>query len=640
MKIFKIAIVALFVIFSSLLTRAQKISPGNLKLAQDYKKQLDDEKRLAVESAIQYSFYSPKNSKKIAVEVKEQESYLSLSSNSDYVKRNYYNDYETILSYKILNEKKRPLAHDKVCGHIEDESIFYSDAKVCAYYFKFKNIGQVVKYTGEKKVLDARYLTKTFLQTPLFNKKRIIEFKIPKHIEIELLEMNFDDYDIEKKEDKNGDYTIITYTANDLKGFTDESSTPSFSHFAPHILILTKAQTINGKKENILSNTQELYNWYQNLKSGVANDPQKIEPIVQEILQNARDLTDKEKIELLFYWVQDNIKYIAFEDGIAGFKPEDAHTVLYNRYGDCKGMSNLLKEMLDIAGFDARLTWVGTRRIPYDYSIPSLAVDNHMVCSIMLTDTALVLDATEPFQHIDYVGERLQGRPVLIEDGSSYLIKKLAVENIAINLVEEQIDFEIDIENDLLIGKGIKKLNGESKKKLKIFSDAVGREKEKEFIEYVINNGDSKNYELIKVSDYDRKKSAEIEYTCRLDNKIQQFSDKWYVDLDASKQLYETEVEEDRIAPIDFDDRMYITEQINLTLPQNLQIDYLPSSINIKNNLLDAQIEYQLVGNTIKYNKSIKVLKSILNSNEFESWNTAIKKLNKFYGDQLILKNK
>lgn len=78
MKIFKIAIVALFLIFSSLLTRAQKINPKNLKLAQDYKKQLDDEKQLAVESAIQYSFYSPKNSEKIAVEVKEQESYLSL----------------------------------------------------------------------------------------------------------------------------------------------------------------------------------------------------------------------------------------------------------------------------------------------------------------------------------------------------------------------------------------------------------------------------------------------------------------------------------------------------------------------------------------------------------------------------------
>jgi len=151
---------------------------------------------------------------------------------------------------------------------------------------------------------------------------------------------------------------------------------------------------------------------------------------------------------------------------------------------------------------------------------------------------------------------------------------------------------------------------------LKIFSDAVGKEKERELMEYVVNNGDSKNYELVKVSDYDRKKSAEIKYTCQLDNQIQQFSDKWYIDLDASKQLYKS------------------------TLPDNLQVDHLPESINIKNELLDAQIGFQLEGNTIKYNKSIKVLKSILKNKEFENWNVAIKKLNKFYGDQLILKNK
>jgi len=283
---------------------------------------------------------------------------------------------------------------------------------------------------------------------------------------------------------------------------------------------------------------------------------------------------------------------------------------------------------------------VGTRRIPYDYSIPSLAVDNHMVCSIMLADTTLVLDATEPFQHIDYVGERLQGQQVLIEDGVSYQIKKLAIENIDINLIEEQIDFEIDIKNNLLVGKGIKKLNGESKKKLKMFTDAIAKEKNKQLMEYVINNGDSKNYELVKVADFDRKRPAEIEYTCELDNQIQQFSDKWYVDLDASKQLYQTEVEEDRIAPVDFNDRMYITEQISLTLPENLQVEYLPLPIKIKNDLIDAQIEYEIEDNTVKYSKSIKVLTSILKYKQFESWNASIKQLNKFYGDQLILKNK
>jgi len=640
LKTLLLTVVTLFILLSVPFVQAQKIKPENLKLAQAYKKQLSDEKLMALKSSIQYDFYAAKKSKKIEVEVNEEELYLSLSPNGDYVKRNYYDDYRSIEAYKILSEKNKAIAHDKVCGHIEDKSIFYSDAKVCAYYFKFRNIGQVVKFQGRKKVLDARYLTKVFLQTPLFNKQRTIVFKIPKHIEIELMEMNFDGYNIEKKEETKADHTIITYTVNEFKAFSNESNTPSFLHFVPHVLILTKWQTIDGKRESILSNTQELYNWYIDLKSGVTNDPKKIEPVVKEILQKIKTPTDKEKIELLFYWVQDNIKYIAFEDGIAGFKPEDAHTVLYNRYGDCKGMSNLLKEMLSIAGFDARLTWVGTRRIPYDYSIPSLAVDNHMVCSIMLADTTLVLDATEPFQHIDYVGERLQGQQVLIEDGASYLIKKLAIENIDINLIEEQIDFEIDTENKLLVGKGIKKLNGESKKKLKMFTDAIAKEKNKQLMEYVINNGDSKNYELVKVVDFDRKRPAEIEYTCQLDHQIQQFNDKWYVDLDASKQLYQTEVEEDRIAPIDFDDRMYITEQINLTLPKNLQVEYLPAPLNIKNDLIDAQIAFKIEGNKVKYHKSIKVLTSILKNKQFESWNAAINQLNKFYGDQLILKNK
>ena len=62
----------------------------------------------------------------------------------------------------------------------------------------------------------------------------------------------------------------------------------------------------------------------------------------------------------MFYWVQDNIRYIAFENGIMGFKPDAAQNVLNKKYGDCKGKANLLKEMLKLAGYDARLTWIGT----------------------------------------------------------------------------------------------------------------------------------------------------------------------------------------------------------------------------------------------------------------------------------------
>ncbi len=47
-------------------------------------------------------------------------------------------------------------------------------------------------------------------------------------------------------------------------------------------------------------------------------------------------------------------------------------------------MANLTKELLLASGFDARLCWIGTNHIAYDYSTPSMSVDNHMICALYI----------------------------------------------------------------------------------------------------------------------------------------------------------------------------------------------------------------------------------------------------------------
>jgi len=228
----------------------------------------------------------------------------------------------------------------------------------------------------------------------------------------------------------------------------------------------------------------------------------------------------------------------------------------------------------------------------------------------------------------------------LIEDGDNYFIKNLSVEHIEINLIEENIDFELDLENSLLIGKGIIKINGESKKKIKVLVDAIDTEKKEQLMEYVVNNGKSRDYELVKVSDFDRKEPAQIEYTCQLNNQMDQFNDNWYIDLDPSKQLYQAKVEDDRVAPLDFGNRLCITEQIDLTLPDQLEVDNLPETIKLENDLLSVNIDYKVEGNIITYKKNIKVFISILKNDQFEKWNAAIDQLNEFYSNQIVLKKK
>jgi len=98
------------------------------------------------------------------------------------------------------------------------------------------------------------------------------------------------------------------------------------------------------------------------LYSKADNKTATLKPNVDEQVRGKT--TELEKARSIFYWVQDNIRYIAFEDGYAGFVPQTVQDVFKNKYGDCKGMANLVTEMLKLAGLVVHMTWIGTKHLP------------------------------------------------------------------------------------------------------------------------------------------------------------------------------------------------------------------------------------------------------------------------------------
>src|SRR4051794_6146073 len=122
---------------------------------------------------------------------------------------------------------------------------------------------------------------------------------------------------------------------------------------------------------------------------------------------------------------------------MAGFKPEKADEVLRKKYGDCKGMAHLTKELLKAAGFDARFCWLGTNHIAYNYSTPSMAVDNHMICALLYKGKTWFLDATETYLGFNEYSERIQNRQVLIEDGDKFILMQVPATITAQNLDKE-----------------------------------------------------------------------------------------------------------------------------------------------------------------------------------------------------------
>ena len=221
--------------------------------------------------------------------------------------------------------------------------------------------------------------------------------------------MNFEGKDIKKSSvyDSKQDADIITYTIRDITARERESHSPGPTYTEPHLMVLCKYSESPAGKTTYFNTLDDQYAWYHSITKDLEANNDQVNAKAKEITAGISN--DLDKIKKIFYWMHDNIRYIAFEDGIAAFKPEKPEEVLRKKYGDCKGMAHLTKGMLKALGFDARLCWIGTNHIAYDYSTPSIAVDNHMICALIYLGKTYFLDATENYIGFNEYAERIQG---------------------------------------------------------------------------------------------------------------------------------------------------------------------------------------------------------------------------------------
>ncbi|MEO1051198.1 MAG: transglutaminase-like domain-containing protein [Bacteroidota bacterium] len=616
---------------------AQKIDEAHVAFADKMKVAFPEEDVALLSNKSVYQFYYDKALQTIRAKSVDDKELVALEYNAQHTARIYFSDQVGIDNYQLKNLKGRSVSHDKLCGHFSSNGIFHSDAQICAYKISLPEKGEYRLLKANQTYKDVRYLTTAYFHEELPAAKREITFEIPSWAEVELREMNFDGFDIQKRETDDGKVKKITFSIKDIDAFPDEENLPGSSYFLPHIIILTKGYTREGQYQDILGSTQSLYGWYKSLVEGMRSDKTVLEPLVAEITKGHE--TDEEKIKAIFYWVQDNIRYIAFEQGLAAFRPEDSHKVFNDRFGDCKGMANLTRDMLQIAGFDARLSWIGTNRLAYTYDIPSLAVDNHMICSVNMNGKYLHLDATEKHHSIEDYAERLQGKQVLVEDGDSFVIDKIPTEPLEKYLEEIQVQYEIN--DNQLTASVIESIDGEFRKILHNVYEAIPKDKTERFYKTIAaGNLERADIELLNDPILERDSVLKLDYRVAMKNHLNKFGDEVYIDLDYKKDLIGRKIEKEREVPYKFDSKIYRRLQGSLTVPEGLAVQHIPDALEIKSDYFEFKMHYQVNGDKIDYSKEMKITKTYLPVDKFELWNDAIEDINKFYNDQIILKAK
>ena len=547
----------------------------------------------------------------------------------------FYNDEISIENLKAANSDGKEVKVEKLCSSYSEESIFHSDAKLCVIKFPLAEKGKAFTYSFQNKYRDIKYLTSFYFHHHFPAVERIVQFNIPSWMEVDLPEFNFTGYVIEKTSVKEEGITKVIFRMRDVQAYKSEPNSPNHAISYPHLICISKAFTENGKRNVLFENVKDLYGWYSTVCSDIGNKSDELKSKVAELTLNKK--TDLEKVESIFYWVQDNIRYIAFENGIMGFKPDAAQNVYKNKYGDCKGKANLLKEMLKLAGYDARLTWIGTSDLPYDYSLPSLAVDNHMICTLTLNGKRYFLDGTEDYIALNDYAQRIQGKQVLIEDGKNYILDK--VPQFPAERNKQKKTIKISIEEDKLIGSSSFEYNGESKINVQRAFAAVRNDAKSESLARFVKRGEN-NVEVfnVKNSDFDdRQKPLQLSFDFKVNNQVTKTGNELYVVMDWDKEFSSFEIPVDRKNDFEFNQKYHFTTQTELVIPAGYKVDYLPAPV--KKTTPDYAFEgtYVNKGKSIVYTKTIIVNKPILKRAEFPQWNSFITDINKFYNDQIVL---
>lgn len=139
--------------------------------------------------------------------------------------------------------------------------------------------------------------------------------------------------------------------------------------------------------------------WHEMIK-----DKQEITEPVKEVAKAIAEKakTETEKLRMVWDYMNNNVRYVGLEKGLAGFIPLSAHVVCSKKYGDCKAVAGLITVLCRELGLKADPILIGIRpslgKLPLD--LPGPFHFNHSIARVEADGQVYWMDAT--YRDLDY----------------------------------------------------------------------------------------------------------------------------------------------------------------------------------------------------------------------------------------------
>ncbi|HSN85968.1 MAG TPA: DUF3857 and transglutaminase domain-containing protein [Thermoanaerobaculia bacterium] len=178
---------------------------------------------------------------------------------------------------------------------------------------------------------------------------------------------------------------------------------------------------------------QDVGRWYDELLKPVPRQAEAVRKKARELTAAPGGGTPRESLAALLAYTARQVRYVAVEVGIGGYRPTPPAEVLGLQWGDCKGKAVLLVDLLREAGIEAYPALIFSARSDrIDPDFPSPFQFNHMIVAVRAAGIAqagdpvaeglLFVDPTDTTGAIGWLHPGVQDQDALVMLGSGAVL--------------------------------------------------------------------------------------------------------------------------------------------------------------------------------------------------------------------------
>lgn len=233
--------------------------------------------------------------------------------------------------------------------------------------------------------------------------------KVPKELDLRYKEKNIH---LQPSVNEDSHYKIYNWQVKNLSPIMYEEGAVSYESRYPSILLAPNRFKID-EYEGDMTSWQNFGRWYNELLKGadVLTDEKKI--FYQNLVKDAK--SEKEKVKIIYNYLQKNFRYVSIQLGIGGFKPFPADFTDTKKYGDCKGLSNYMQAVLHAIGIKSYLALINAKynKEPVDPEFPC-NLFNHVILCVPGQKDSIWLECTSRTTDFGTLGSFTENRNALL----------------------------------------------------------------------------------------------------------------------------------------------------------------------------------------------------------------------------------